>query len=176
MASERGPGFVSAPAGPESPRWKTPRFPGSRTPTPMTTAIHYREATPSTTDYNRLRRDAGWPEMDPATAERCLPRSLYAVCAFDGDEMVGTGRVVGDGGLCFYIQDVIVLRSHQGQGIGGALMDRIMTFIAAHAVQDSYLGLMSAVGKEEFYIRYGFTSRPTDKLGCGMTRFWARNG
>jgi predicted N-acetyltransferase YhbS len=31
---------------------------------------------------------------------------------------------------------------------------------------------MSAVGKEDFYHRYGFTSRPTERLGCGMTRFW----
>ena len=110
--------------------------------------------------------------MDPVTATACLPRSLYVVCAFDGDELVGMGRVVGDGGLCFYIQDVIVLKSHQGRGIGAALMERIMAWIEGRAVKDSYLGLMSAEGKERFYHRYGFTSRPTEKLGCGMTRFW----
>lgn len=139
----------------------------------MTRDIHYRETVPSAGDYNRLRRDAGWPEMDPATAEACLPRSLYVVCAFEGEELVGTGRVVGDGGLCFYIQDVIVLKSHQGRGIGAGLMERIMAWIAARSVKNSYLGLMSAVGKEGFYHRYGFTSRPTVELGCGMTRFWA---
>jgi GNAT superfamily N-acetyltransferase len=138
----------------------------------MTKEIRYVDTIPSAGDYNRLRRDAGWPEMDPDTARGCLPRSLYVVCAFEEGRLVGTGRVVGDGGLCFYIQDVIVLRSHQGRGIGAGLMDRIMDFIAARSVKDSYLGLMSAVGKEEFYHRYGFTSRPTDTLGSGMTRFW----
>ena len=34
------------------------------------------------------------------------------------------------------------------------------------------VGLMSAVGKEPFYHRFRFTSRPTESLGCGMTRFW----
>jgi len=34
-------------------------------------------------------------------------------------------RVVGDGGLVFYIQDVIVVSSFQGQGIGKMLMDFI---------------------------------------------------
>ena len=138
----------------------------------MSGEIRYEVTTPSAEQYNHLRRDAGWPEMDPETVARCLPTSLHVVCAFDGEEMVGTGRVVGDGGLCFYIQDVIVLRSHQGRGIGAGLMDRIMTFIAAGAVKHSYLGLMSAVKKESFYHRYGFTSRPTETMGCGMTRFW----
>jgi len=134
--------------------------------------IHYQATLPTVREYNRLRRDAGWPEMDPGTVEGCLPRSLHVVCAYQGQEIVGVGRVVGDGGLCFYIQDVIVLKSHQGRGIGAGLMDRIMDFIAARSVRDTYVGLMSAVGKEAFYHRYGFTSRPTEKLGCGMTRFW----
>lgn len=134
--------------------------------------IRYAEVAPPPADYNRLRRDAGWPEMDPETAGECLPRSLYVVCAFRDNDLVGTGRVVGDGGLCFYIQDVIVLKSHQGLGIGAGLMDRIMAYITGRAVENSYLGLMSAVGKEDFYVRYGFTRRPTDALGCGMTRFW----
>jgi predicted N-acetyltransferase YhbS len=138
----------------------------------MPIEIRYEDTAPSPEEYNRLRLDAGWPEMDPGAVRRCLPRSLYVVCAFEGEQMVGTGRIVGDGGLCFYVQDVIVLTSHQGRGIGAGLMDRIMGFIAGRSVKNSYLGLMSAVGKEEFYHRYGFTSRPTEKLGCGMTRVW----
>jgi predicted N-acetyltransferase YhbS len=86
------------------------------------------------------------------------------------------GRVVGDLGLCFYIQDVIVVRTHQGRGVGGAIMRRLMKFISEHAVEDSYVGLMSAVGKESFYHRYGFTSRPTETLGAGMTLFWKGDG
>jgi GNAT superfamily N-acetyltransferase len=138
----------------------------------MSSEIRYENIVPPAQDYNRLRRDAGWPQMDPDTAACCLPESQYLVCAFDGDEMVGTGRVVGDGGLCFYIQDVIVLKSHQGLGIGAGLMERIMAFIAGRAVKDTYVGLMSAVGKEAFYERYGFTVRPTNEFGAGMTRMW----
>lgn len=111
--------------------------------------------------------------MAEGTAAACLPNSSLVVCAFSGDEMVGMGRVVGDRGLCFYIQDVIVLQEYQGMGIGVGLMDRIMDFIASLAVKDTYIGLMSATGKEGFYQRYGFTIRPTDALGAGMTRFWA---
>jgi len=31
---------------------------------------------------------------------------------------------------------------------------------------------MAAAGKEPFYEKYGFTRRPTERLGAGMTQFW----
>jgi GNAT superfamily N-acetyltransferase len=138
--------------------------------------MRYEEQVPTSEEYNRLRRDAGWPEMDPAVTAVALTHSCYAVCAYDGSVLVGMGRVVGDLGLCFYIQDVIVLQTHQGRGIGDAIMRRIMQFIARHSVENTYVGLMAAVGKESFYHRYGFTTRPTDTLGAGMTLSWKTPG
>ena len=138
----------------------------------MESEIRVEAHTPSSEDYNRLRREAEWPEMDGDACTRCLPESLHVVCAFDRAELVGMGRIVGDGGLCFYIQDVIVARSHRRRGVGTAVMEALMAFIAYRAVKDTYVGLMSAVGKEPFYGRFGFTSRPTDTLGCGMTLMW----
>jgi GNAT superfamily N-acetyltransferase len=138
----------------------------------MASEIRVEVHTPSPDEYNWLRREAEWPEMDTETCRRCLPESQHVVSAFDGKALVGMGRIVGDGGLCFYIQDVIVARSHRRRGVGTALMDALMEFIAHQAVADTYVGLMSAVGKEEFYTRFGFTIRPTDTLGCGMTLMW----
>jgi ribosomal protein S18 acetylase RimI-like enzyme len=81
-------------------------------------------------------------------------------------------RIIGDGGMVYYIQDVIVIPDYQRQGIGTQMMDRIMAYIRLHASQSTIIGLMSAVGKEAFYEKYGFMVRPTDKLGAGMTIFW----
>jgi ribosomal protein S18 acetylase RimI-like enzyme len=83
-------------------------------------------------------------------------------------------RVIGDGGLAFYIQDVVVLPEYQQQGIGTLLMDKVMEYIRAHAQHNSVIGLMAAVGKEAFYEKYGFTIRPNTKLGAGMTLFWRK--
>ncbi len=52
------------------------------------------------------------------------------------------------------------------------MMDRVMEYIRAHAHQNMIVGLMSAKGKEAFYEKYGFTVRPTEGLGAGMTMFW----
>ena len=62
--------------------------------------------------------------------------------------------------------------AHQGRGIGGRLMERVMAYLRAHAVRGAVVGLMAAAGKEGFYERYGFTRRPTDRLEAGMTVFW----
>jgi GNAT superfamily N-acetyltransferase len=134
------------------------------------------EDLPAAADYNRLRAAVGWGRLDLALVSAALPHSLYGVCAFVGETLVGMARVIGDGGLVFYIQDVIVLPDHQGQGIGARMMAAVMEYIRAHASQNSVIGLMSAKGKENFYTRYGFSARPNEKLGCGMTIFWQAEG
>jgi GNAT superfamily N-acetyltransferase len=130
------------------------------------------ERLPSAADYNLLRQTVGWGGYKQSEIETSLPRSLYGVCVYQDDTMVGMARVIGDGGLVFYIQDVIVVPAHQRRGIGRLMMDRAMAYIRAHAHQNSVIGLMAAKGKEPFYEAYGFTPRPNDRLGCGMTLFW----
>jgi len=131
------------------------------------------EKLPTPTEYNDLRVAVGWGAYPENIIQRSLPHSLYCVCAYVEDQIVGMARVIGDGGLVYYIQDVIVLPSCQRQGIGRAMMDRVMAYLRAHASHNTILGLMAAVGKEPFYESYGFAPRPTDQLGCGMTRFWS---
>lgn len=84
-------------------------------------------------------------------------------------------RIIGDAGLVYYIQDVIVVPECQRQGIGAQMMDRVMEYIREHASQNTTVGLMSAKGKEAFYEKYGFKARPTEKLGAGMTIFWKKD-
>ena len=133
------------------------------------------EKTPSPEEYNRLRTAVGWGAYDAGVIESFLPNSFYCVCAYSGEKMVGMARVIGDGGLVFYIQDVIVLPEFQGRGIGSQMMEKVMAYIENHAHHNTIIGLMSAIGKEAFYERYGFTRRPTEKYGAGMTRFWIKN-
>jgi len=123
------------------------------------------EKFPSISDYRRLRAAVGWSELPPGAVEKGLGGSLYSVCVCRGEEVVGCGRVVGDGAVYFYIQDVIVLPEHQGQGLGTRIMGRIMAYLDGHAHQNSFIALMAAKGAEGFYERYGFTRRPQDRPG-----------
>jgi ribosomal protein S18 acetylase RimI-like enzyme len=134
------------------------------------------ERAPGPEEYNHLRRSVGWGTYPLEAIAQALPRSLYCVCALSLERLIGMGRVIGDGALVYYIQDVIVLPEYQRQGIGTQLMERIMAYLGARALPNAVIGLMAASGKEAFYERYGFTRRPSERLGCGMTSFWPAQG
>jgi GNAT superfamily N-acetyltransferase len=130
------------------------------------------EERPTPEEYQRLRRAVGWTLPGDSAVEPSLRNSPYCLCARAHGEIVGMARIVGDGGLVHYIQDVIVDPSRQGEGIGRRLMDRIMEYVRRHAVRHTIVGLMAAKGKEPFYERYGFFTRPNEHHGAGMTMFW----
>jgi GNAT superfamily N-acetyltransferase len=130
------------------------------------------EQLPTAVQYNQLRAAVGWGVYAEDVIEQALPNSLYCLCAFVDGELVGMARVIGDGGMVYYIQDVIVLPAYPRQGIGTQMMDRVMGYIRTHASHNTIVGLMAAYGKEPFYERYGFTRRPTERFGAGMTMFW----
>ncbi|MFN2283300.1 MAG: GNAT family N-acetyltransferase [Anaerolineae bacterium] len=130
------------------------------------------EQLPSAAQYNQLRATVGWGVYAEDVIERALPDTLYCLCAFVDGELVGMARIIGDSGMVYYIQDVIVLPEYQRQGIGTQMMDRVMDYIRTHASHNTIIGLMAAYGKEPFYEKYGFTRRPTERFGAGMTMFW----
>ncbi|MCI9368947.1 MAG: GNAT family N-acetyltransferase [Lachnospiraceae bacterium] len=52
--------------------------------------------------------------------------SLYLLGAFDGEQMVGFARAVGDGEHIVLVQDLIVLSEYQNRGIGSGLFEKTM--------------------------------------------------
>jgi ribosomal protein S18 acetylase RimI-like enzyme len=129
------------------------------------------EKLPTPDEYNFIRNKVGWTGYELDEIEIGLKATLYSVCAYNQNQIVAMGRVIGDGILVFYIQDVIVLPEFQRKKIGTLVMDKIMGYINSKSVNNTIVGLMSATGKEDFYSKYGFIKRPNEKMGCGMTQF-----
>ena len=133
----------------------------------------FHEEIPSVGKYNELRELVGWGSLDKETVEKSLPRSVYSVVAkLNDDEVVGFARMVGDGGLCFYIQEIIVHPDHQRKGIASTFMKYILGYLNDNATKRSYIGVFSGKGLEGFYKKYGFWERPTSVMGSGMMQFW----
>jgi len=128
------------------------------------------ERAPSLEDYQRLRKAVNWAEVGLEVAGVGLENALYSVTLVHEDEVIGCGRVVGDGGIYFYIQDIIVLPEHQKLGLGKLIMDAVMGYISSRAGSNSFLGLMAAEGVADFYTPYGFVERPSGRPG--MFRMW----
>ncbi|VFQ45400.1 GNAT family N-acetyltransferase [Desulfoluna butyratoxydans] len=120
---------------------------------------------PSIEEYQKLRDLVGWWETDLIATEIALNNSLFSVVAMEGETVIGIGRIAGDGGLYFYIQDVIVQPNCQSKGIGKAMMKELMTWVRQTAKPGSYIALMSAPGLEAYYEAFGFKMRKSDAPG-----------
>jgi len=130
------------------------------------------ERSPTVEDYHRLCRTVGWEHVDDEATEMGLRNALFSVCMIHKDQVIGCGRVVGDGGIYFYIQDIIVLPEFQGRGLGRRIMDAVMNYLSSHAHPNAFIGLMAAKGVSGFYEKHGFAERPPDRPG--MFRIWGK--
>jgi len=126
-------------------------------------------------DYNILRKSVGWNEININQAQVGINNSIYLITAIHKNKTIGLVRVVGDGGYIAIIVDVIVLPDYQGKGIGKSLMQKVMEFINSDLKegQSIFVNLMAAKSRETFYRQFGFTERPNEIMGCGMTQ-WIR--
>ena len=93
---------------------------------------------PSVHEFLHLREEMGWGLVESSQAEKGLSASLYCICLYHDRRLLAMGRVVGDGALYFYIQDVMVSVPYQGNGLGRIVMDNIMDFIHTNAHENEH--------------------------------------
>ena len=65
------------------------------------------------------------------------------------------GRLISDGSSDCYIQDVVVFPEYREMGIGGRIVSALKRI--AELTGHTWIGLISAPGKEGFYERAGFS-------------------
>lgn len=120
--------------------------------------------------YLSLRAQVGWVRLSDAQAKAALSNALYTLCAYLDGEPVGMGRIVGDGAVVSYVQDLVVVPKAQGRNIGGLILEKLRAYVESITEPGTrmMLCLMCAKGRENFYESHGFAARPTDALGPGM--------
>ena len=111
-------------------------------------------APPEIDAYLELRERAGMSPRSAQAAALGLPRSLFAVTLYRDGQLIGMGRVVGDGGCNFQIVDVAVDPSAQRQGHGRRIMDALMDYLERNAPPYAHISLLADV--PEFYETLGF--------------------
>ena len=132
--------------------------------------IKYIEKFPTSDEFNMLSNAVGWGKRDNEIIEEAFKHTLYSLCVYDEDKLIGYGRIIGDKTIFLYIHDVKVIPEYQGKGIGTGIMKALLKQIGEYKKVNpdirTYLG--AAKGKESFYEKFGFVSRPTEELGAGM--------
>jgi len=119
------------------------------------------ERPPTIAEYRSLIGAVGWAEgTNFDDADAALAHSLYHVVAVHEEAVIGMARVVGDGAMFFYIQDVVVAPAHQGRGVGALLLERVMGYLKDAAPEKAFIGLFAAEGTLPYYERFGFAVKP----------------
>ena len=128
-------------------------------------------------EYNELRQSVDFITIRPNRAKTALNNALYTIIARDGDKPVGMTRVVGDGGYVYFICDVIVRPEYQSNGLGRRLIETTLAWLEDQVDGDETImvNLMSAMGKEKFYEKLGFNTRPFGNHGSGLSRWISKD-
>lgn len=135
--------------------------------------IELRENDLCVEDYLAIRAQVGWKTLSKSQAKKALNHSLFVLSAYEGGELVGMGRIVGDGAVICYVQDLIVIPRVQGNHIGSMILEHLKAYVSSLRMEHTEMMfcLMCAKGRERFYEKHGFFGRPTDNLGPGMMQY-----
>ncbi len=117
-----------------------------------------------------LYTSVGWEPPLREQVETALRGSIAAFTAMEDGQAVGMVRLIGDGGMSFYIKDFAVRPSWPGKGIGSVLVHALEEYIRENILPDwaVSLELISTREAVSFYRKMGFEERPCDWDGPGM--------
>lgn len=132
--------------------------------------IKYVEKRLTVDEYLYLRDAVKWKKLTKRQAELAIENCLYMIGVYDDERLIGMGRIVGDGAVICYIQDLIIIPEYHHKGIGSVLIMHLKDYVESIMCdgEEMMLDLMCAKGREHFYETNGFIARPTEKLGPGM--------
>ena len=120
--------------------------------------------------FLRLYISVGWEPPGIEQVQKALENTIATFTAYDDNTPVGMARLIGDGGMSFYIKDFAVIPEYQSKGVGTLLLNALEYYIKEH-IQPGWavsLELISSKEAVSFYQKHGFEERPCDRDGPGM--------
>ena len=111
-----------------------------------------------------LYSSVGWTAYtdEPQVLKQGFQNSLLVLAAYEGEELLGIIRVVGDGVTVVFIQDLLVLPEKQRNGVGTALVKAVLERYPV--VRQIELTTDQTPETAAFYKSLGFSEFA--KIGC----------
>jgi ribosomal protein S18 acetylase RimI-like enzyme len=126
------------------------------------------EGIPDVETYLRLREGGGLHCFSKPAAEMGLRGTYIGVLAKFQGEIVGMGRVIGDGGCFFQIVDIVVIQKHQGCGLGKQITATLLELLQKLAPQSAYVSLIADVPADKLYEKFGFKNKAPQSIGMSL--------
>lgn len=117
-----------------------------------------------------LYTSVGWELPCKEQVEAALCNTFATFTCYDEDTPVGMVRLLGDGGMSFYVKDFAVIPAYQGKGVGTLLLNRLEQYVRENRNPEWAVSLELISSKEgvSFYLKKGFEERPCEWDGSGM--------
>jgi GNAT superfamily N-acetyltransferase len=138
-------------------------------------SVTYKTNQPLADQYFNLFETTGWNKeycLSIDELKLALSNSYYTVSAYEGDKLVGFGRIISDGVLHAMIYEMIVDPGYQGEGIGSTILNMMVDKCLENNIRD--VQLFCARGKKVFYERHGFTVRDNNAPGMQYNKDYRR--
>ena len=112
----------------------------------------------------RLYASVGWTAYtdQPEVLRKGFENSLLTLAAYEGDQLLGIIRAVGDGHTIVFVQDILVFPEYQRKGIGTALLQAMLDRYSH--VRQIELATDNTPKTIAFYKAMGFCE--LSKIGC----------
>ena len=121
------------------------------------------------TTYNEneileLYASVGWTAYTehPDVLRKGFENSMLTLAAYEGEQLVGIIRTVGDGHTIVFVQDILVFPEHQRKGVGSALLQAILDRYSH--VRQIELATDNTEKTVAFYHSMGF--KEMSQIGC----------
>jgi ribosomal protein S18 acetylase RimI-like enzyme len=110
---------------------------------------------------SEILKNGGMSYFDGDVHRKAFENSFAVIFIFDGDTLIGFGRVISDGAYQASIYDVAVSSEYQGKTIGTTIVKQLLDKVPGCNVI-----LYASPGKEHFYETLNFR-----KMKTGMALF-----
>jgi len=122
--------------------------------------------------FTELYSSVGWEPPCQEQIHIALQNSLATFTALEDGRPVGMVRLIGDGGMSFYIKDFAVHPDYQAKGVGKLLLNALEQFIR-DSIEPGWAVSLELISTKEalpFYRKMGFEERPCEWDGPGMMK------
>ena len=111
-----------------------------------------------------LYASVGWTAYTdhPEVLQKGFENSMLTLAAYEGEQLLGLIRTVGDGHTIVFVQDILVFPAYQRKGIGTALLQAILDRYSH--VRQIELATDNIPKTIAFYQSMGF--REMSEIGC----------
>ena len=125
------------------------------------------EGVPTPQRYHDLRKIAGMTPPPLDAVPQALSNSITCIVAYERKHMlnettpapdqdvIGMGRLVGDGALFLLVVDIVVHPDHQHRGLGKRIIQTVVDYVDKHAPK-AYVSLVADLPAQKLYPLYGF--------------------